>query len=170
MNTELPTNVLADRIKSWSEINEIQGDFKVKLRPQNPGSTVLELAVLKDGEKISNVVFSSLMDRNKHQILSIRDQNTFEVKYRKKRLMTLLHIFLLNRFKSNSVHYLTPTEDNTKQCEGMAKRVIYKDVNEEVGQLIVAEVDNKAVAKYVEDSMSIEQLLEIKVDKEVSVA
>ncbi|WP_425392694.1 isocitrate lyase/phosphoenolpyruvate mutase family protein [Ekhidna sp.] len=165
VNIELPTKVLAGWVKQWAELNEVQGEFKVKLRPQNPGSNVLELMVLKDESVISNVVFSSLMDRNDQNILSIRDQNTFEAKYRRKRLMTLQHLFLLNRFKSNVVHYLTPTEDNVKQCEGMAKRDIYKNVHEEVGQLIVAEVDKTTVNKFLDDPVAIEKLLEVKEEK-----
>ncbi len=170
VNTELPIKVVKEWVQSWAEINEVQGEFKVKLRPQNPGSNVLELLVLKDENVISNVIFSSLMDRNKQTILSIRDQNTLEPKYRKKRLMTLLHIFLLNRFKSNVVHYLTPTEDNVKQCEGMTRRGIYKNVHEEIGQLIVAEVDTKSVTKYVDEPEQIDKLLEIKMEKVVNIS
>ena len=130
----------------------------------------MELLVLKDEKIISNVIFSSLMDRNKQTILSIRDQNTLDPKYRKKRLMTLLHIFLLNRFKSNVVHYLTPTEDNVKQCEGMARRGIYKNVHEEIGQLIVAEVDTKSVTQYVDEPEQLDKLLEIKLEKVVDIS
>lgn len=170
VNTELPIKVVKEWVQSWAKINEVQGEFKVKLRPKNPGSNVLELLVLKDEKIISNVIFSSLMDRNKQTILSIRDQNTLDPKYRKKRLMTLLHIFLLNRFKSNVVHYLTPTEDNVKQCEGMARRGIYKNVHEEIGQLIVAEVDTKSVTQYVDEPEQIDKLLEIKLEKVVDIS
>ena len=131
----------------------------MKLRPQSPGSTVLELSVAKEGAQIANVIFSSLKDRNKQTILSIRDQNT-DADFRRMRLMTLLHIFLLNRFKSDVVHYLTPTEDNAKQCDGMKRRGIYTSFNEEVGQLIVAEIDNAEVKSFVEDQDKIDQLLE----------
>jgi len=82
--------------------------------------------------------------------------------------MTLLHIFLLNRFKSNVVHYLTPTEDNVKQCEGMARRGIYKNVHEEIGQLIVAEVDTVSVKKFLNGPQEIDKLLEINGDKVVN--
>ena len=159
MQTELPTSTLADWVVKWAKTNEICCEFKVKLRPHSPGSPILELSVLKDGEEVANVIFSSLKDRNKQSILSIRDQNTAE-KYRQKRLMTLLHIFLLNRFKSDVVHYLTPTEDNAKQCEGMKRRGIYTQFNEEIGQLIVAEVGCNEVAGYISDPSRIDQLLE----------
>ena len=133
VQTELPTKELVKWIQTWADVHEIGGEFKVQLKPQSPGSSVLELAILRDEQKIANVVFSSLLDRNRKSILSIRDQNTFDLSYRRKRLMTLLHLFLLNRFKSDMVHYLTPTEDNVKQCEAMKRRNIYSNVNEEVG-------------------------------------
>ncbi len=159
MHTELPTSTLAKWIVKWAELNELCCDFKVALRPHMPGSSILELKVTKDDELIANVIFSSLKDRNKQSILSIRDQNTL-AKYRKKRLMTLLHIFLLNRFKSDVVHYLTPTDDNTKQCEGMKRKGIYTSFNEEIGQLIVAEVGKGRLVSFVEQESKIEDLLE----------
>lgn len=158
--TELPTSALEEWVNGWGEANEIEGNLSVKLRPQSSGGSVLELSVLQEDQKIANVIFSSLRDRNKQSILSIRDQNTFNTKYRRKRLMTLLHLFLLNRFKSNLVHYLTPTEDNVKQCEAMSRRGIYENVHEEVGQLIVAEVRIDEIKTYVTNDHKVKQLLD----------
>ncbi len=159
IHIELPTSLLGDWVNDWAEVHGIEGNFKVLMRPQGAGSSVLELSVLKDGEKIANVVFSSLLDRYKSSILSIRDQNTFAQEYRRKRLMTLLHLFLLNRFKSNAVHYLTPSKDNVGQCEGMQRRGIYKNVKEEIGHLIVADVNLEEVAEYKEGAVKIKELL-----------
>ncbi len=148
LNIELPTSLLKDWVSEWAEVNGIEGAFNVKMRPQGAGSSVLELCVLKDGEKVANVVFSALRDRYKSTILSVRDQNTYFAEFRRKRLMTLLHLFLLNRFKSNAVHYLTPSRDNVGQCEGMKRYGIYKNVKEEIGHLIVADVNVDEVSKY----------------------
>ena len=161
VNTELPVKTLNEWLTNWAQFNEVQGDIKAKLKPHSPGSTILELAVSVDDTVISNVVFSSLVDRNKTSILSIRDQNTFNTVYRKRRLMTLIHLFLLNRFKANVVHYLTPTKDNHKQCEAMTKRGIYQNFNEEVGKIIVAEVNKERIASYLSESSEIEELIEI---------
>jgi isocitrate lyase len=161
VHTELPTTVLVKWVNDWAKINEIPGELKVRLKPQSPGSNVLELLVMKDQTPISNVVFSSLTDRNGQAILSIRDQNVFEEKYRRRRLMTLQHLFLLNRFKADNVHYLTPTENNVKQCNGMARRGIYKNVHEEIGQLIVAEVNKELVNRYLDKPTMIDEILEI---------
>jgi len=153
-------------VENWAESHGIDGDFKVLMRPQGAGSSVLELSVLRNEEKVANIVFSSLVDRYKSSILSIRDQNTFVQEFRRKRLMTLMHIFLLNRFKSNAVHYLTPSKDNVGQCEGMQRRGIYKNVKEEIGHLIVADVNVDNVAEYLEkDGQKTNELLpDVKVE------
>ena len=160
IQTEFPINTLVEWLKKWAEFNEVGGVMNAKLRPLTPGSPVFELAVFKNEELIANVTFSKLVDRNKQSILSVRDQNTFEVRYRRKRLMTLLHLFLLHRFKSNIVHYLTPTEDNLKQTEGMIRRGIYKGFNEEIGQIIVAEVDTEKVATFSNSTSEVLELIE----------
>jgi isocitrate lyase len=54
--------------------------------------------------------------------------------------MTLLQLFLMHRYKIYSVHYVTPTEDNQRQAEGMKKQGLFSVVNEEVGEIIVADV------------------------------
>lgn len=161
VHTELPLKTLTQWVEDWGEVNQLDGEFKLQLKPLSSGASVLELAVFNKGEKIANVVFSTLLDRNKVSILSIRDQNTFQSKYRRKRLMTLLHIFLLNRFKSDKVHYLTPTVDNVKQCEAMERRSIYSNIHEEVGQIIVAEVQKCEVGDFVTEREKISDLLHL---------
>ena len=90
---------------------------------------------------MAGVLFAPIQDRRGHTILSVRDQNTFDTSLRKKRLMTLIHLFLIHRYKIASVHYLTPTEDNHRQTERMKAMGIYEEVNDEIGQIIVADVN-----------------------------
>jgi isocitrate lyase len=59
--------------------------------------------------------------------------------------MTLIHLFLIHRYKIFSVHYLTPTEDNQRQTEGMKGMGIFDAVNDEVGEIIVADVNSERV-------------------------
>ena len=75
----------------------------------------------------------------------MRDQNTFAEHLRKKRLMTLIHLWLVHRFKADSVHYVTPTEDNQYQTEKMMAHGIFRNVDTEVGQIIVADVDHRRI-------------------------
>ena len=55
--------------------------------------------------------------------------------------MTLTQLFLIHRYKIDSVHYVTPTEDNHRQTERMKARGLFSTVNKEVGQIIVADVN-----------------------------
>lgn len=159
LHTELPISMLNQWLHTWKEYHKIDFALKAELRPHSPGSNILELSVKSGEEKLANVVFTSVADRNKFKILNVRDQNTFEQSLRRKRLMTILHIFLLNRYKSDAVHYLTPTEDNDKQTASMLKMGLYKDVKSEIGQIIVADVATKIVRSYVADDKKIDGLL-----------
>jgi isocitrate lyase len=65
---------------------------------------------------------------------------------RKKRLMSLVHLYLVHRYKADSVHYVTPTEDNQYQAAKMQAHGIFSAVNTDVGQIIVADVDRERTA------------------------
>ncbi len=148
VQTEVPRKLLEDWLKMWSDHHGLPGGLRVQLRPQRAGSEVLELAVYgQDEEKVANVVFAPIHDRRGRSILSVRDQNTFAEALRQKRLMSLIHLFLVHRFKADSVHYVAPTEDNTYQASKMKSHGIFREVNQEVGQIIVAEVDHPRIAK-----------------------
>ena len=101
---------------------------------------------MKDGDKEANVVFAPIHDRRGSSILSVRDQNTFDEALRKKRLMTLIHLYLVHRYQADVVHYVTPTDDNQYQAAKMQTHGIFRQVNTEVGQIIVADVDHERVA------------------------
>ncbi len=147
---ELPPKVLKEWLDVWRKKHGIAAELNVTLRPHSAGSQVLELALSDADGKAANVVFEPIHDRRGRPILSIRDQNTFRQELRKKRLMTLAQLYLLSRYKSESVHYLTPTDDNHRQTEGMKKRGIFTAVTDEVGQIIVAEVDRECVSRLAE--------------------
>jgi isocitrate lyase len=146
VQTEVPRKLLEEWLKMWSEHHGLPGGLRVQLRPSRAGSEVLELGIYgRDEEKLANVVFAPIHDRRGRSILSVRDQNTFAEALRKKRLMTLIHLFLIHRFKADSVHYVTPTEDNLYQTEKMKSHGIFRTVNTEVGQIIVADVNHPRI-------------------------
>jgi isocitrate lyase len=79
---------------------------------------------------------------------------------RRKRLMTLMHLFLIHRYRAAAIHYLTPTDDNRRQCERMLAYGIFETVNDEVGEIIVAEISAAAVrALALPDSAERERLI-----------
>ena len=133
-------------LELWSQHYGISADLHVRLRPSTSGSELLELSVLDpDDRKVADVVFSTLKDRMGKTMLSVRDQNTFDAEYRQKRLMALIHLFLIHRYKGTSVHYVSPTDDNQMQTKGMQALGIYDEVNTEVGDIIVARVNPKRI-------------------------
>lgn len=80
----------------------------------------------------------------------MRDQNTFEEALRKKRLISLIHLFLIRRYKCGSVHYVSPTEDNRYQASKMKDQGIFSEVRSDVGDIIVATVNHTRVAELLE--------------------
>ncbi len=142
VETEVPPKLLEQWLELWTAHNNFPGYFHVRLRPHTAGSDILELGVYDEEEKkIADVVFTTIHDRTGKPTISVRDQNTFDAKYRQKRLMALIHLFLIHRYKAISVHYVSPTEDNQKQTKGMQALQIYGNVHMEVGDIIVAEVN-----------------------------
>lgn len=149
VQTEVPKKLLEGWLAMWMQHYKLPGRLRVQMRPHRAGSELLELGVYGEGEeKLANVIFSPIHDRRGRSILSVRDQNTFADSLRKKRLMTLVHLFLVHRFKADSVHYVTPTEDNQYQVEKMTSHGIFSEVNTEVGQIIVANVNRQRISEF----------------------
>jgi hypothetical protein len=69
----------------------------------------------------------------------------FDSNLRKKRLMTLNHLFLIHRYKIWAVHYVSPTEDSRYQAQKMNTHGLFSDVHDEVGDVIVADVSADGV-------------------------
>ena len=147
VETEVPPRLLADWLELWSSVNRIDGPFTVELRPHTAGSELLQLSVYGPSGKIAaRVVFTTIRDRRRRSILSVRDQETIDPAFRNKRLMTLCHLFLIHRYKAESIHYVTPTDDNVGQTKGMEKLGLFDGVTVEVGDIIVASVDQEWIA------------------------
>ncbi|MBX3187824.1 MAG: isocitrate lyase ICL2 [Labilithrix sp.] len=151
VQTEVPPKLLEEWLDLWRAHHGVAGKLKVGLKPHSSGSELLELSIVSaDGQKSANVIFEKIQDRRDRNILSIRNQNTFDLGLRRKRLMTLAQLFLIHRYKIESVHYLTPTDDNHRQTDRMKARGLFSAVNDEVGEIIVADV-NKDLVKQLLD-------------------
>ena len=146
VQTEVPTRLLEEWLAVWTKHHRLTSALRVGLRPHTAGSELLELSLFApDGEKMANVIFATIVDRRGRNILSVRDQNTFDTALRKKRLMTLIHLFLVHRYKASSVHYVSPTDDNRYQAQKMKAHGLFSDVHDEVGQIIVADVSAEGI-------------------------
>jgi isocitrate lyase len=150
VQTEVPKKLLEEWLAMWSEHYQLDETLRVQLRPTRPGSDVLELGIYGergDGEeeKLANVIVDPIKDRHGRSILTVRDQNTFAEKLRQKRLMSIVHLWLIHRFKAEIVYYVTPTEDNIYQTDKMKSHGIFSDVYQEVGEIIVADVNQSRI-------------------------
>ena len=148
VQTEVPVKLLEEWLALWRAHYALQPQLRVRLRPHRAGSELLELMVLDGGDsRLANVIFAPIQDRKGHNILSVRDQNTYEATLRKKRLMTLVHLYLVHRYRVDSVHYVSPTEDNQYQAQKMKEHGLFSEVHNEVGQIIVSTVNAPRIAE-----------------------
>jgi isocitrate lyase len=148
VQTEVPTKLLEEWLAAWRKHWETPTKMRVELRPHTAGSELLELSVLdaSSSEKLANIIFVNAQDRHGQNFLLVRDQNTV-APLRKKRLMTLVQLFLIHRYKASAMHYLTPTTDNEFHAQRMKSMGIFSDVQTEIGQIIVAHVNKQRVAE-----------------------
>ncbi len=150
VQTEVPPKVLEEWLDVWRAHHGVPGKLRVQLKPHTSSSDLLELSIFSsDGEKKLNVIFAHIEDRRGRAILSVRDQNNFDLTLRKKRLMTLVQLFLFHRYKIDSAHYVTPTDDNQRQAEGMKSEGLFNSVVQEIGEIIVADVNKARVQELV---------------------
>jgi isocitrate lyase len=150
VQTEVPKKLLEEWLALWGEHYQLGEKLTVQLRPTRPGSDVLELGIYGERgegeqEKLANAIVDPIKDRHGRSILTVRDQNTFAEKLRQKRLMDIIHLWLIHRFKAEIVYYVTPTEDNIYQTEKMKSHGIFSDVYQEVGEIIVADVNQPRI-------------------------
>lgn len=150
VQTEVPKKLLEEWLALWGEHYHLSERLRVQLRPRRAGSDILDLQILSDGAEegaapLANVVVDPIKDRHGRSILTIRDQNTFAEHLRQKRLMDIIHLWLIHRFKAEIVYYVTPTEDNIYQTDKMKAHGIFSDVYQEVGEIIVADVNQPRI-------------------------
>ena len=165
VQTEVPPGLLEEWLELWSDKYGVEEQLRVELRPHVAGSDLLELRVLAESgggrSKAANVVFAPIRDRHERMILSVRDQNTFDLDLRRRRLMALIHVFLIHRYGAVWVHYVSPTDDNQHQTRRMIELGIFESANTEVGEIIVAAVNRERVRELAEpDRESLTALIE----------
>ena len=161
IQTEVPKKLLEEWLTAWGAHHGRTEQIRVRLLPHRAGSELLELALFDSGAtKLAAVVFAPIHDRRGRSILSVRDQNTFVESLRRKRLMTLIHLFLIHRYRADSVHYVSPTEDNQVQTARMQALGIYGDVTTEVGEIIVADINAARIVELLApDRVALGQLI-----------
>jgi isocitrate lyase len=109
-------------------------------------------------DKIAEIIFRVDKDRAGRKFLAVKDQNTIK-KYRSRRLMTLMHFFLLHRYKTELVHYVTPTNDNRLSVQRMIQNGVFRASRTDDPHIIAMEVDNARGQKIFANEDSIRRFI-----------
>ena len=143
---EVPIKLLEEWLQMWTKQYNLISPLTVQLRPHVAWTEAIELRILSPSNDLeASVVFRPLQDRLKNTYLSVIDQNTLDPNVRKKRLMTLVHLYLIHRYKAQRVHYVNPTEDNIYQTTKMKNHGLFSDITEDLGHIIVATVNQRRI-------------------------
>ena len=143
---EVPTSVLERWLRMWAEHWSglglyKKGDLRVELKERWAGSEEMMLNVFDEAsDKIAELTFRVDKDRDGRKFLAIKDQNTVK-QYRSKRLMTLMHFFVLHRYKTDLVHYVSPTNDNRLSVQHMTQYGVFREARTDDPNIIAIEVN-----------------------------
>jgi isocitrate lyase len=161
---EVPTSVLERWVRLWAQHWSEQGVFKpgefsVELKERWAGSEEMMLNVFDDArDKIAEITFRVDKDREGRKFLAIKDQNTVK-KFRSRRLMSLMHFFLLHRYKTDLVHYLSPTHDNRLSVQRMILNGVFRWARTDDPNIIAIEVETARAQKIFANDESIKRFI-----------
>jgi isocitrate lyase len=143
---EVPTSVLERWLRMWTDHWSKQGvyhqgELSVELKERWAGAEEMMLNVFDQAhDKIAEIIFRVDKDREGRKFLAVKDQNTVK-KYRNRRLMSLVHFFLLHRYKTDLVHYVTPSGDNRLSVQRMIHNGVFRSARTDDPNIIAIEVD-----------------------------
>ena len=161
---EVPTSVLERWLRMWAQHWSNQGlytggDLSVELKERWAGSEEMMLNVFDEArDKIAELTFRCDKDRAGRKFLAVKVQNTVK-KYRSRRLMSLMHFFLLHRYKADLVHYLTPTDDNRLSVRRMIQNGVFREARMDDPNIIAIEVDTARAQKIFAQDESIKRFI-----------
>jgi isocitrate lyase len=161
---EVPTSVLERWLRMWShhwseQGVSVHGELSVELKERWAGSEEMMLNVFDEGaDKIAEITFRVDKDREGRKLLAVKDQNTVK-KYRNRRLMSLIHFFLLHRYKADLVHYLTPTQDNRLSVQRMILNGVFRWAPTDDPNIIAIEVETARAQKIFANDESIKRFI-----------
>ena len=73
--------------------------------------------------------------------------------------MTLMHFFLLHRYKTDLVHYVTPTDDNRLSIHRMIQNGVFRSSRTDDPNIIAIEVDTSRGQKIFATDESIRRFI-----------
>jgi isocitrate lyase len=136
-----------------------QGELSVEIKERWAGSEEMMLNVFDEArDKIAEIIYRTDKDRAGRKFLAIKDQNTVR-KYRARRLMTLMHFYLLHRYKTDLVHYVAPTDDNRLSVRRMIQNGVFRQARTDDPNIIAIEVDTARAQKIFANDDSVKKFI-----------
>jgi isocitrate lyase len=161
---EVPVSVLERWLRMWADHWSKQGlynqgELSVEIKERWAGSEEMMLNVFGEArDKIAEITYRVDKDRDGRKFLAVKDQNTVK-KYRARRLMTLMHFFLLHRYKTDLVHYVTPTDDNRISVRRMIQNGVFRGTRTDDPNIIAIEVDTARSQKIFANDESLKKFI-----------
>jgi len=161
---EVPTSELERWLGMWARHWSDQGLYdkghlSVELKERWAGSEEMMLNVFDEAsDKIAEITFRVDKDREGRKFLAIKDQNTVK-RFRFKRLMTLMHFFLLHRYKTDLVHYVTPTNDNRISVQHMMDYGVFREARTDDPNVIAIEVNTSRAQRIFTSDRSLKRFI-----------
>jgi len=161
---EVPTSVLERWLGMWTGHWNKQGlyqegELSVELKERWAGAEEMMLNVFDEArDKIAEIIFRVDRDREGRKFLAVKDQNTVK-RYRNRRLMSLVHFFLLHRYKTDLVHYVTPNNDNRLSVQRMIHNGVFRSARTDDPNIIAIEVDTARGQKIFANDDSIKRFI-----------
>jgi len=163
-STEVPASVLERWLRMWTDhwnkqalYNE--GELSVEIKERWAGAEEMMLNVFDEArDKIAEIIFRVDKDRQGRKFLAVKDQNTVK-RYRNRRLMSLMHFFLLHRYKTDLVHYVTPSGDNRLSVQRMIHNGVFRTARTDDPNIIAIEVDTARSQKIFANDESIKRFI-----------
>jgi isocitrate lyase len=136
-----------------------KGELSVELKELWAGSEHMMLNVFDEAhDKIAEITFRVDRDRAGRKYLAVKDQNTVK-KYRSRRLMTLMHFFVLHRYKIDLVYYVAPTHDNRMSVQRMMHNGVFRQARTDDPNIIAIEVDTARAQRIFANDESIKRFV-----------
>src|ERR1051325_5350023 len=118
-----------------------QGELSVEIKERWAGSEEMMLNVFDEArDKLAEIMYRADSDRDGRKLLAVKDQNTMR-RFRARRLMSLMHFYLLHRYKTDLVHYVAPTNDNRVSVRRMIQNGVFREARTDDPNIIAIEVD-----------------------------
>ncbi len=161
---EVPTSVLERWLRMWTGHWNKQGlyqegDLSVELKERWAGAEEMMLNVFDEArDKIAEIIFRVDRDREGRKFLAVKDQNTVK-RFRNRRLMSLVHFFLLHRYKTDLVHYVTPNNDNRLSVQRMINNGVFRSARTDDPNIIAIEVETARAQKIFANDDSIKRFI-----------